>query len=93
MMLGSTITEARERLSYPEAMQWLAYRNKHGAIATAPRVELQLASLQAMVANALGGKAKPQDFIPGLAERQPEQSDGIDFDQTLSAFKTMGMVN
>ena len=73
-------------------MMWLAYRNKHGAIATAPRLEVQLAGVQAMIVQALGGKAEPRDFMPGMAKTQ-DRSSGIDFEQALGAFESMGLVS
>jgi len=93
MMLGATIAEAKERMTYREAVQWAAYRAKHGGITAAARVENQLASLQAIVVQALGGKATPQEFLPGMAKPEPKQPAGINLAQATQAFRTMGMVN
>jgi len=72
-------------------MQWVAYRQKHGAIATGPRLELHLASLQAMIVQALGGKAKPSDFL--TRDEKPRNESGINWEQAVQAFTTMGALS
>lgn len=61
--MACTVEEAKGRLSYPEACQWLEYRQKYGGIGHA-RTHYLLATLCTMFNNANGGKARLSDFIP-----------------------------
>ncbi len=69
----------------------MAYRRKHGPVATGPRLEMHLASVQAMIAQALGGKARPEDFL--MASANTPRETGIDWEQAISAFETMGAID
>lgn len=78
--MACTVEEAKGRLSYPEACQWLEYRQKHGGIGHA-RTHHLLATLCAMFNNANGGKADLSDFLPGLPalpEPKPLEIDNIE---------------
>lgn len=65
---GRTITEAQASLPYPEFIQWLKYRRKHGSLDTGQRVEQAVARLSALYANAHRKQNAPpfkwQDFSP-----------------------------
>ncbi len=65
MTLGGTVQELKQRMTYREALQWFAYRAKHGGIGPSHIVYL-LGCLATMTNNAAGGKAELQDFLPGL---------------------------
>lgn len=78
-------------MTYVEAVDWMAYREKHGAVSTATRLEMHMASLQSMINNALGGKAKPADFLPSeQSQKAAAKEEGIDMNQTLAAFRMIG---
>ncbi|MCB1928289.1 MAG: hypothetical protein KDH17_09670 [Rhodocyclaceae bacterium] len=64
---GRTVAEAKQRMSYPEALRWFAYLKKHGS----PNQHLHrgFALLAAQINNALGGDAKVTDFM--LGEHSP----------------------
>jgi hypothetical protein len=65
-------------MSYTEAQQWFAYRQKHGGIGEA-RTAYLLAALCTMTNNAAGGKAELHDFLPGLPAPEPEVIDDAAF--------------
>jgi hypothetical protein len=67
---GRTIAEAKERLSYSEALEWSAYMQKRGSLHVGGRVEFSIALLAAMINKALGGSATVRDFIPHAAHQQ-----------------------
>ncbi|HCF4207846.1 TPA: hypothetical protein NIE30_000745 [Pseudomonas aeruginosa] len=56
---GSTIAEAKERLSYAEYRAWVAYLNKRGSLHPGHRLELALARIAALLGHALGADADP----------------------------------
>lgn len=61
---GKTVAEAKASMSYPEAMAWAAYRNKHGSFNLAARAE-QMGAIVALQVNRMGGgKAELVDFMP-----------------------------
>lgn len=69
----------------------MAYRRKTGPLDAGSKLEAHLASLQAMVVRAMGGKADPQDFILSEHHSEVEQSEtGIDMTQVIAAFKAAG---
>lgn len=74
MTLGGTVEELKQRMSYAEALQWFAYRRKHGGIGEA-RTAYLLACLNVMTNNAAGGTATLHDFMPGLPQPQKEELD------------------
>lgn len=67
---GKTIAEAKEAMTYDEAMAWYAYRKKTGPFNPASRIEWSLAQLSYLVAIAAGMKKKGggdfelTDFVP-----------------------------
>lgn len=63
---GSTIAEAKERLSYPEFLQWVKYRRKRGSLNLGMRVERGSALLATLYANSHSkrGGYKVYDFTP-----------------------------
>lgn len=67
---GRSIEEAKEALSYGEALAWFEYRKKHGPLHALPRIEWALAQVAHMVASAGGLKKKGggdfqlDDFLP-----------------------------
>lgn len=67
MSLGGTVAEAKQRLSYAEALQWFEYRQKHGSFGE-PRTAYLLGQIAVMLNRAHGGKANLHDFLPGIPE-------------------------
>ena len=61
---GGTIAEAKATLSYAEVLAWIAYRDKHGSLNLARRVELSAALIALQVNRSGGGKAELYDFMP-----------------------------
>jgi len=57
---GRTIAEAQESISYPEFLQWMAYRQKRGSLNTGMRVE----RAGALVATLLANKDRKKDSQP-----------------------------
>lgn len=66
---GRTIQEAKERMSYVEAMQWIAFINRRGTLNLGMRVELLIAQLCMVTCQANGMKKKDgsqytlEDFV------------------------------
>ncbi|MFC2974708.1 hypothetical protein ACFOJE_21175 [Azotobacter bryophylli] len=65
---GRTIVEAQGRISYPEFLQWMRYRRRRGSLNVGQRVEMAIASLSALYANAHRKEHAPAfkwyDFAP-----------------------------
>ncbi|WJO30975.1 phage tail assembly protein T [Pseudomonas monteilii] len=61
---GSTIAEAKATLSYAEVLAWVAYRDKHGSLSLARRIELSAGVVALQVNRSGGGKADLYDFLP-----------------------------
>lgn len=69
-----TVSEAKSRMTYSEALRWAAYFKKHGYASqtqgTIPEVQRGFALLASILINVNGGyqggkKAKIEDFLPG----------------------------
>lgn len=72
---GSTVIEARERLSYTEHRAWAAYLDKHGSLHPGYRLELVLARIIILLRHALGmdadlGVLRPRMALQPLLPRQ-----------------------
>lgn len=67
---GRTIAEAKERLSYSEAMQWHAYMKKRGGTNLGLRLEAGFALVATAISRSVGGKAKFEDFTPHLKDEE-----------------------
>lgn len=67
---GRTIEEAQQRVSYPEFMTWVKYRNKRGSLNLGMRVERGSALLATLYANSHSkhGGHKLFDFMPHESE-------------------------
>lgn len=63
---GSTIAEAKERISITEYYQWARFRNKRGRLNDGFRLEVAIARLSAMFANvnSKNGGFTANDFAP-----------------------------
>jgi hypothetical protein len=65
---GRTVAEAKERLSYAEALAWQSYMRKRGSLHVGMRLEYGFALLAKIVNNALGGHATLRDFMPHVEQ-------------------------
>lgn len=61
---GNSIAEAKAALSYAEVLAWVAYRDKHGSLNLARRIELATGLVALQVNRGAGGKADLYDFLP-----------------------------
>ncbi|WP_445677812.1 phage tail assembly protein T [Pseudomonas protegens] len=61
---GRTIAEAKQNLSYVEAMEWMRYRMQTGPLNLGLRLEHGFAMLATLLNNVHGGKAKFEDYLP-----------------------------
>lgn len=62
---GRTIAEAQSTISYPEFLQWAAFRRKRGTLHTGLRIDRAAALLASLYANAHSkDKFTPYDFTP-----------------------------
>lgn len=60
---GSTIAEAKERLSHHEVLGWIAYRQKYGTLDRNRRLERHFAILTHLTSRVAGGKAELNDYM------------------------------
>lgn len=82
---GNTVEEAKQRLTYAEALKWFAYVRKHGT----PNQHLHqgFAMIAAIVTQALGGKAEMKDFM--LRTEQPVTTEDEDEATIEDVFKLL----
>ncbi|EWS53024.1 hypothetical protein [Methylibium sp. T29] len=60
---GRTVEEAKDRMSYQEAMAWAEYIRRRGSLNWGMRLESGFALLATQINRALGGKAEFEDFM------------------------------
>lgn len=72
---GRTVAEAKERMTYSEALLWSAYLKKRGTVHFGMRLENATALLATQMNRALGGKAEMQDFMPHADEKVADLAD------------------
>ena len=67
---GSTIAEAKSKISHIEYLHWIKYRNKRGCLNGNFRLEVAIAKLSAMFANvnSKNGGFVARDFAPFIDE-------------------------
>lgn len=72
-----TVSEAKSRMTYSEALHWADYFRKHGYASqtsgTIPEIQRGFALLASILINVNGGyqggrKAKIEDFLPGSGD-------------------------
>lgn len=81
--LGGTIGDLQQHMGYREYLLWCKYREKYGPLNPVRMYDRGAAIIAAMVNNAHGGKAKPDDFIP-YGKAQEEESE-IDISEYIKA--------
>lgn len=72
---GASVAEAKERLTYAEALQWQAYIEKRGTLNLGLRLEVGFALIAWCINQAMGGKAEMRDFMPHLDEPEATLTD------------------
>lgn len=60
--LGATVEELKQRISWAEFVDWMAFDHHHGLDDV--RLEKQIALIAATFAASKGGNCKPGDFRP-----------------------------
>lgn len=71
---GSTVEEAKERMSDHEFGQWCAFIRKRGTLNLGTRLELGVALLATVIKTSAGHRAKMSDFLP---KREEDKEMGI----------------
>lgn len=69
---GRTVAEAQARMTYAEASAWAAYRLKYGSLNVGLRLEVGFGQVLSMIANVVGNKTDPRDFMPHIPKPEPE---------------------
>lgn len=60
---GRTVAEAKQRISYPEFLDWVSFRQAHGPISQQLRQERLVAAQMLQFSKAHGGKGTFDDFM------------------------------
>jgi hypothetical protein len=60
---GKTIDEAKMRISHPEFLSWVSYREKYGTLNSGMRTEWLMARLSLQISGIVGGKHEFADFM------------------------------
>lgn len=85
---GRTIEEAKNNLSYTEAVSWMAYVRQSGPLSLSARMERGFALLATMLSRVNGGKAEIADFMPSWGpEEAPPEATPQDILSLLQAVK------
>jgi len=66
---GRTVAEAKMRMSYAEAIDWMAYIRQNGPLNTGLRLEFGVAQLLHAMYRLMGNDVRLADFLP---DRVPE---------------------
>ena len=61
---GRSVAEAKERLSFDEALAWQEYMHKRGSLHVGMRLEYGFALIARIINHALGGHATMRDYMP-----------------------------
>ena len=80
MFLGATVEEAKQRVSYDEALKWFEYRRRHGGIGIAMTNRL-LSTVATQINRFGGGDADIADF---LYVTKPEAIDEASFADVMN---------
>ncbi|WP_084308327.1 phage tail assembly protein T [Phytopseudomonas flavescens] len=73
------MAEAKERLSYPEFLSWIRFRNTRGTLHLGMRVDRGAALLATLYANLRikEGGYSVADFMPFAEQREPTVEDAM----------------
>ena len=72
---GQTVAEAKDRMTYSEALMWSDFIKKRGSLNVGMRLENGFALLAMMISRALGGKANMEDFMPHADQKVADLAD------------------
>ena len=72
---GNTILDAKQKLTYTEALTWNSYIQKRGSLNVGRRVEIIGAVNAALLSRVNGGKAKFEDFAVHEKEKLDQVSE------------------
>lgn len=61
---GVSVEEAKQRITYAEALKWAAYRERFGPLNLGMRLEAGFALIAWQINRAIGGSAEMSDFMP-----------------------------
>lgn len=82
---GRTVAEAKERLTYSEALRWMAYVRKRGR----PNLGLRIEEIGAYIVQAIyrshGGKCEAETFMPHVVAQEVEEASIDDLMGVLKA--------
>lgn len=70
---GSTIDEAKQRMTFSEFTSWCEFRRLRGTLFVGNRLETGFALMATMISKATGGKAEMRDFMPHADPLTQEQ--------------------
>lgn len=76
---GRTIAEAKERLSYDEALDWFAYIRKRGSLNWGMRLEGGFALIANFIANKVSGYSMKGDPVGVMKKRGGGSFHMVDF--------------
>lgn len=81
---GCTVAEAKERLTYSEALSWFAFIRKRGSLHTGMRLEAGFALLASILIQSNGGKTKMSELMP-----HADKEDGMSVDHAFKSLKAI----
>ena len=86
---GRTVAEAKERLTYSEALRWMAYVDKRGRPNLGLRIEEMGAYIVQAVYRSQGGKCDAEAFMPHVVAQEEDAS----IDDLMGALKASSKTN
>ncbi|MFJ4493901.1 hypothetical protein [Pseudomonas atacamensis] len=78
---GRTIAEAKERMTYQEALAWGRYIDRYGSLHTGRRLEASSAMVALQIHRLGGGLAEVLDFMPH------EQRQGLSLERAIQEWQ------
>ena len=82
---GRTIAEAQESISYPEFLQWMAYRHRRGSLNAGMRMERAGAMVATLIANQHRKKDSPPVSFYQFAPHHDEPQ--LSLEQAMEEWK------
>ncbi|KTT57394.1 hypothetical protein NS337_00675 [Pseudomonas oryzihabitans] len=85
---GRTILEAKNRLTYAEAMDWYVYLRRRGSLNLGNRLEHGFAMLATVLTRIHGGEVEMEAFMPyesALAQAE-EDANGISIEKAMATW-------
>lgn len=82
---GRTVAEAKARLTYSEALRWMAYVKKRGRPNLGLRIEEMGAYIVQAIYRSQGGKCEAEAFMPHVVAQEAEEASIDDLMGVLKA--------